>query len=181
MAPAAGGVAGLTGMASVSPDGMLLNTKDAGNVATAIPAMSVMNGGHALNSVGLPLRPQQPECMLYRCHRMCAAGQLCQFHHPEPSTLPPSHADEITSFAQGVASRKRAMEEANQDDAAKLQKTDMTLPVTASDWAVRQEEFFGDQAPLTAGWIRALSKHSGEMYFIRTADMYSTFKEEEVK
>ncbi|KAL4431152.1 hypothetical protein ABPG75_006408 [Micractinium tetrahymenae] len=42
------------------------------------------------NSLGLPLRPGEPDCSFYLKHYRCAFGHTCKFHHPELPTPPPN-------------------------------------------------------------------------------------------
>ncbi|PSC76554.1 MFS general substrate transporter [Micractinium conductrix] len=41
------------------------------------------------NSMGLPLRPGEPECAFYVKNYRCAFGHTCKFHHPELPPPPP--------------------------------------------------------------------------------------------
>lgn len=40
------------------------------------------------NTLGLPLRPEEPPCAYYMKHFHCAFGHTCKFHHPELSESP---------------------------------------------------------------------------------------------
>lgn len=39
------------------------------------------------NSLGLPLRPSEPDCSYYLKYKTCGFGHTCKFHHPELTEL----------------------------------------------------------------------------------------------
>nr|KYP74552.1 hypothetical protein KK1_007237 [Cajanus cajan] len=41
----------------------------------------------ALNILGYPLRPNEPECTYYLRTGQCKFGNTCKFHHPQPSNM----------------------------------------------------------------------------------------------
>ncbi|WVY96320.1 hypothetical protein V8G54_028471 [Vigna mungo] len=44
-------------------------------------------GRVALNTLGYPLRPNDPECTYYLRTGQCKFGNTCKFHHPQPSNM----------------------------------------------------------------------------------------------
>ncbi|KAL5138955.1 Zinc finger CCCH domain-containing protein ZFN-like [Glycine soja] len=44
-------------------------------------------GRVALNILGYPLRPNEPECTYYLRTGQCKFGNTCKFHHPQPSNM----------------------------------------------------------------------------------------------
>ena len=44
------------------------------------------------NTMGLPLRPEEPPCAYFMKHLHCAFGHTCKFHHPELSPAQPEAA-----------------------------------------------------------------------------------------
>ncbi|RDX72887.1 hypothetical protein CR513_47577 [Mucuna pruriens] len=44
-------------------------------------------GRIALNILGYPLRPNEPECTYYLRTGQCKFGNTCKFHHPQPSNM----------------------------------------------------------------------------------------------
>ncbi|KAL2325275.1 hypothetical protein Fmac_024333 [Flemingia macrophylla] len=44
-------------------------------------------GRVALNILGYPLRPNEPECTYYLRTGECKFGNTCKFHHPQPSNM----------------------------------------------------------------------------------------------
>ncbi|KAF1878336.1 hypothetical protein Lal_00047003 [Lupinus albus] len=141
-------------------------------------------GRVALNTLGYPLRPNEPECTYYLRTGQCKFGNTCKFHHPQPSNVIlslrgspvyPTVQSPTTpgqqSYAGGIANWPRASYIASPRWQGPSSYTPLVLPqgvVSVPGWSAY------------SGQMRSISASVSPQQIIENGQTYGTSRQDEV-